>query len=120
MLTRLSLCFALLTSTAHADGFAVGDTFMDPMEIAQSAFADFNYYGEGRPAITVDASVDFFNQMTILVAETGFADDSVDGVRNQYVLQQGDGEVWTIIFTRTDYRCGRGANTVTWQTNLCP
>lgn len=120
MLTRLILCFTLLTSTAHADGYAVGDTFQDPMEIAQAAFADFDFYTEGRPAVSVDVSVDFFNQMTILVANSGFADDSVSGQRDQYVLQQGDGEIWTIIFTRTEYRCGRGANTVTWQTGFCP
>lgn len=119
MLTRMSLCFALFASAANANGYAVGDTFEDPMVIATEVFEGFPPDEEGRPGIEVDVSMDFFGQMTILVAETGFADDSVSGQREQYVLSQIDG-VWEITFRRTDYMCGRGANTVTWQTDLCP
>lgn len=119
MLTRLTLCLALLTTTAHADGYAVGDTFDDPLQIAQQAFADFSYGEEGRPAMDVEVSLDFFGQMTILVAETGFADDSVNGLRMQYVLNQQDG-IWTLDYMQQQVLCRRGSNTVTWQTNLCP
>lgn len=119
MLARFILCLALLSGTAHANGYAVGDTFEDPMQIAQEAVAFFPMDGEGRPGIEVDVSMDFFGQMTILVANTGFADDSVRGERNQYVLAQQDG-VWTLVYTRRDFMCQRGSNTVTWQTDLCP
>lgn len=116
---RLAIALCLLTTAAHADGYAVGDTFDDPLQIAQEALADFSYTEEGRPAMEVDVSLDFYGQMTILVAETGFADDSVNGARTQYVLTQQDG-VWTLDFTRREFLCYRGMNTVTWQTNLCP
>jgi hypothetical protein len=119
MLARLILCFALLTSAAHANGYAIGDTFDDPMQIAQEAVAVFNLEEEGRPGIEVDISIDFFGQITILVANTGLADDSVNGERNQHVLLQ-EGGVWTLIYTRTDFLCRRGSNTVTWQTDFCP
>lgn len=118
MLTRLTLCFALLTTAAHANDYTVGDTFDDPMQIAQDAVAVFSLEEEGRPGIEVDVSIDFFGQITILVANTGLADDSVRGERNQYVLAQEDG-VWTLIYTHTDYQCYRGANTVTWQSQFC-
>ncbi|MBY4894202.1 hypothetical protein A8B78_18175 [Jannaschia sp. EhC01] len=119
MLARLTLILALLTGTAHANGYAVGDTFEDPMQIAQEAVAFFPMDEEGRPRIEVDVSLDFFGKLTILVANSGLPDDSVAGERNQYVLEQQDG-VWVLIYQRTDYRCRRGNNTVTWQTNLCP
>lgn len=117
---RAALFITFLASPAFANGYAVGDTFEDPMLIAQEAVAVFNLDEEGRPGIEVDVSVDFFGLMTILVARTGFADDSVAGDRNQYVLEQGEDAAWTLIYTRTDYLCRRGANTVTWQSNLCP
>lgn len=119
MFRPLSLALSLLAAPAFANGYSVGDTFEDPMQIAQEAVAVFNMEEEGRPGIEVDVSVDFFGQITILVANTGFADDSVAGARTQYVLNQQNG-VWTLTYTRTDYMCGRGANTVTWQTDLCP
>lgn len=116
---RLASLFCLLTSAAYADGYGVGDTFEDPMQIAAQAFASFNPDQEGRPGIEVDVSVDFFNRITILVAETGFADDSVRGQRTQYLLEQGGDLTWTVTDTRITYLCGRGANTVTWQSDLC-
>lgn len=119
MLIRFAVAAALFASPIHAEGYAVGDTFDDPMIIAQEAFAGFPPDEEGRPGVEVSTSVDFFGQMTILVARTGFADDSVRGQREQYVLSQVDG-TWELTFRRTDYMCGRGANTVTWQTDLCP
>lgn len=120
MLIRLALCLSLLASAAHANGYVVGDTFEDPMQIAQEAVMTFGSEEEGRPGIEVDVSVDFYGAITILVANTGFADDSVRGERNQYVLEQGNDGVWTLTYTRTDYLCGRGANTVTWQEGFCP
>ncbi|WP_224816596.1 hypothetical protein [Hasllibacter sp. MH4015] len=119
MLARLTLCLALLATTAHADGYAVGDTIEDPMQIAREAFEGFPPDDEGRPGVEVSASTDFFGALTILVAQTGFADDSVAGQREQYVLNRVD-NMWEITFRRTDYLCRRGANTVTWQGDLCP
>ncbi|MEJ6389994.1 hypothetical protein [Gymnodinialimonas ulvae] len=119
MICRIAVAAALLTSPIHAEGYAVGDTFDDPMLIAQEAFAGFPPGEEGRPGVAVEVSTDFFGQMTILVAQAGFADDSVAGQRDQYVLSQLNG-VWTMTFTLTQYLCRRGANTVTWQTDLCP
>ena len=119
MLTRLSLCFALFASAANANGYAVGDTFEDPMVLATEVFEGFPTEEEGNPGIEVDVSVDFFGNMTILVAETGFADDSVRGVRNQYVLEPGEDGVWTMIFIDRQQLCYRGANTVTWQDGPC-
>ena len=89
------------------------------MVIAQEAFAGFPPDEEGRPGVEVSASTDFFGALTILVAHTGFADDSVAGAREQIVLNQIDG-MWEITYMRTDYLCRRGANTVTWQEGLCP
>lgn len=119
MFFRIALAAALLTSPLHADGFAVGDRLDDPMVIATEVFEGFPPEEEGRPGIEVDVSMDFFGQMTILVAETGFADDSVAGQRTQYVLSEIDGQ-WEVTFMRTQALCRRGANTVTWQTDLCP
>ena len=115
---RLAILFTFLTSAVFADGYEVGDTFEDPMVIAREAFVGFPPEEEGRPGVEVSASTDFFGQMTILVAQTGFADDSVSGQREQYVLTEMDG-VWTVTFRRTDYLCRRGANTVTWQGDSC-
>jgi hypothetical protein len=119
MFCRIAVAAALLASPIHADGYVVGDRLDDPMVIAQEAFAGFPPDEEGRPGVEVSASTDFFGQVSILVAQTGFADDSVAGQREQYVLSEGDG-MWEITFRRTDYMCRRGANTVTWQTDLCP
>ncbi len=119
MLFRATFLALMLASPAIADGYAVGDTFDDPLQIAREAVGGYNLPDEGRPRLEVDISTDFFGQVTILVAETGFADDSVNGQRDQYVLTQQDG-VWTLVFTRTEFRCQRGANTVTWQSDLCP
>ena len=115
---RLAAAFSLLSSTSFANGYSVGDTFADPMQIATEALAAFSMEEEGRPGIEVNVSVDFFGQMTILIAETGFADDSVAGLRRQYVLAPEDG-MWTLIFQRRDQLCYRGANTVTWQAEPC-
>lgn len=119
MFFRIAAAAALLVSPLHADDFSVGDTFDDPMVVAMDVFEGFPPEEEGRPGIEIDVSMDFFGQMTILVAETGFADDSVAGLRRQYVLSEID-DVWEITFIRTQVLCGRGANTVTWQTNPCP
>jgi len=116
---RFALALCLLAAPAVATDYAVGDTFDDPLQIARDAFAGFAYEEEGRPAMSVDVSVDFFGAMTILVAETGFADDSVNGQRYQYVLSQTEG-VWTLTVVQSQFLCYRGTNTVTWQTDLCP
>ena len=115
---RLAIALALLTTPLHADGFEVGDTFEDPMVLATQVFEGFPPEEEGRPGIEIDVSMDFFGNMTILVAETGFADDSVAGIRTQYVLEPGDG-VWTLVYHTTQVLCGRGLNTVTWQDDGC-
>ena len=119
MFARLTLCLALLSTAAHADDYAVGQTFDNPMQIAYNEMAAFSYDGEGRPMIDVEVSSDFSGQVTLLIAETGFADDSVAGERNHYVLTQQDG-VWTLIYTEQSFMCWRGLNTVTWQSGYCP
>ncbi len=119
MLTRLTLCFALFASAANANGYTVGDTFEDPMVLATEVLDRYLAEEEGNPGVEVDVSTDFFGNMTILVAETGFADDSVRGVRNQYVLEPGEDGVWTLIYMHQQQLCYRGVNTVTWQDGLC-
>ncbi len=116
---RFAFALCLLATPLHANGYAVGDTFEDPMVLATEVFEGFLSEEEGNPGIEVNVSVDFFGNMTILVAETGFADDSVRGVRNQYVLEPGEDGVWTLIYTHQQQLCYRGANTVTWQDGLC-
>lgn len=115
---RLALCFAVLTSAAHADGYVVGDTVEDPLQIAQGHLADFYYEEEGGPRIEVDVRMGFLGRITILVAETGYADDSIAGQRWHYVLEQGEVD-WTLIYFDVQQMCGRGLNTVTWQDGPC-
>ena len=116
---RTALAVFLFATPAIATDYAVGDTVTDPLQIATEVLADFNFAEEGRPELSVNVSVDFFGAMTLLISETGFADDSVRGARDQYVLSRRDG-VWTITFAERQYLCYRGTNTVTWQTGLCP
>lgn len=116
---RLAAALCLLTTAAHADGYAVGDTFEDPLQIAHEALASFPYAGDERPPeFSVDVSAHYSGQITILVSDTGLADDSVRGERTQYVLNPQDG-AWTLNFMHRQYLCWRGVNTVTWQTDLC-
>lgn len=99
----------------RADGYpAVGDTFEDPLGLITEAFEFFLSEDAGRPRIQIDASMDVFDRMSIVVAETGFADDSTAGQRAHFVLEQGN-SLWTLVYYHTQVLCARGVNTVTWQ-----
>ena len=120
MLFRMAFAAALLATPLHSDGIpAVGDTYEDPLALIMEAFEYFPSEEEGRPRIQIDASMDVFDRMSILVTRTGYADDSTAGGRQHYVLEPGDDGVWTLIYYNAQVLCARGANTVTWQDGGC-
>ena len=117
---RLALAFTLLATPLHADGIpVVGDTYEDPLVLVMDAFEGFPSEEEGRPGIEIDVSMGFLGEMTIVVAHTGFADDSTAGNRAHYVLEPGENGIWTLVYYNAQVLCRRGYNTVLWQENGC-
>lgn len=116
---RAALVMICLASPAFANGYAVGDTFEDPLLIAQNAVQTFGFEEEGRPGMSVDIQVDDQRRMVITVTETGYADDSLEGQRFHYLLNPGTDGIWTLVETSVEFRCWRGENR-DWHDGLCP
>jgi hypothetical protein len=116
---RTALLLTCFASPAFANGYAIGDTFEDPLQIARNAVDAFAYDEEGRPGLMIEALRDDQRRMAITVTETGYADDSVEGQRYHYLLEPGSDGIWTLTETRREFRCWRGDNR-DWQDGLCP
>lgn len=115
----LGLVLPLLATPGFANNHAIGDRFEDPLSIAQQAVSSFAYGQEGRPGLSVEVRIDAQRNMEIVVAQTGYADDSIEGERFHYVLQPGTDGQWTLVDMSVQYRCWRGGGNG-WQDNLCP
>jgi hypothetical protein len=64
-------------------------------------------------------SVESPNVGQIVVLQAGLMDDSLSAIRTTYSFRLVD-ENWKLINKKEEYKCGRGENTKTFQTALCP
>lgn len=112
---------SLLASPALANGYEIGQVVDWPLENIQKSIAGFPLnQEEGRPQTSVVLRRDNSGNMIAQFAETGFADDSVEGMRHTYTLEpQADGRV-KLLDSIVEYRCYRGETPKKWQTGLCP
>lgn len=55
----------------------------------------------------------------VKVTQTGLMDDSIAAERFIYSFKLNDGK-WQQVNKKTEYKCGRGKNTKSFQTALCP
>jgi hypothetical protein len=54
----------------------------------------------------------------IVVLEAGLMDDSVNAIRTVYQFKLAE-KGWTLVDQKASYKCHRGKNTKTFQTELC-
>ncbi len=109
----------VLPFSALADGqILVGDVFDDPRSIGRTAIAEFYFLEEGLPHISVEMTYDKQDFMTVIITETGFADDSVAGSRIRYVLREREEGGWVVTETESLQKCYRTENK-DWQKGPC-
>jgi len=107
-----------LASPCAAQEISVGDLLPDLTALTNPTIAGFEYFGEGRPNLNISMAPNAAFNLEIIVEETGFLDDSVEGRRGVYELTYtADG--WEVLQAAVQFRCRRGDN-LDWQTGLCP
>lgn len=116
---RMLLLLPFLALPAFANGVAPGDIVSDPIDLAIDRLSGFPGEEEGRPHVDLSMDTDNLGQVILVVAETGWADDTVNGMRNRYVLSATSDGRWRVEETSREFKCYRGAN-LDWQTGLCP
>lgn len=118
---RLAAVSLFLAAPALANGTEVGQIIDWPMQSILDGVSTLpSPDEEGRPHKSLVIRRDNSGHIVVQYANTGYADDSVDGERQTYILEaQGDGR-YKVLETKTEYRCRRGETPMKWQTALCP
>lgn len=115
-LTALALCIGL---PCHAQDFgsSVGDVVPSLSDLTDPFVSAFEYFGEGRPALNISMAPNDENYLEVIIEESGFLDDSVEGQRAIYVVTR-TAEGWEVLQAEIQQRCYRGENR-DWTSDPC-
>ncbi|TNF20817.1 MAG: hypothetical protein EP318_09440 [Rhodobacteraceae bacterium] len=118
---RLAAACLFLAAPALANGTEVGQIIDWPMPSILNGVSTLPAPdAEGRPHMALVIRRDNSGNIVVQYANTGYADDSVDGERKTHVLEpQADGR-YKVLESKTEYRCRRGETPMTWQSAPCP
>ncbi len=118
MLSRLSLCAALICGPAFANGFAPGDSVDSPLALVAPVLENYEYFGEGNPNTVITVAPNEDNVLEVRIEDTGFLDDSAEGQRTIYAIEYAPEGGWLILDVSVEQRCYRGDDR-DWQTEPC-
>lgn len=121
-IAMMSVCVGLLAGCATTKDLVskVGvGTSHTPFEQVLKAHPDLKSELNTIEIRQVFNSVESPNVAQVMVLQAGLMDDSVSAIRTTYSFKL-QGNDWKQVDKKEEFKCGRGKNTKTFQTALCP
>jgi len=94
------------------------ETFAVPQGVFASALAHFPEGREGRQELELTVRKQEDGSYVVLLTQTGFLDDSVNGNQQRAVLARSEGG-WRATFLGERWRCQSGRGPSGWTTQPC-
>lgn len=100
-------------------------TVASPLAILNEKYMAFPVEDEGRPALSINVRIinSFFPEQTRFIVdaiETGYADDSVGGGWERFMLKPTEDGKYTLVAHGWKWRCQRGGMADQWVGRFCP